>query len=200
MFFFCVLETIPRKNVISTFLCRLQSRQIPVSICGMRYRQDIKFMAKQNTWVYIFKIWTCIYLQMAPVGVSGDLSHWRVTPGCLAWVRSFIYPEGWPKTFGSFSNVFSSYAWNLWGCDSYPQAASAPEMDDSATSTGTTWTVELPTRGGKKDRLSFPSVFCYWCNLSSMDVQVMVGLVAPDYWRYDLITDRSHLFGCALFF
>ena len=43
---------------------------------------------------------------MAPVGVSGDLSHWRVTPGCLAWVRSFIYPEGWPKTFGSFSNVF----------------------------------------------------------------------------------------------
>lgn len=166
----------------------------------MRYRQDIKFMAKQNTWVYIFKIWTCIYLQMAPVGVSGDLSHWRVTPGCLAWVRSFIYPEGWPKTFGSFSNVFSSYAWNLWGCDSYPQAASAPEMDDSATSTGTTWTVELPTRGGKKDRLSFPSVFCYWCNLSSMDAQVMVGLVAPDYWRYDLITDRSHLFGCALVF
>ena len=43
---------------------------------------------------------------MAPVGVSGDLSHWRVTPGCLAWVRSFIYPEGWPKTFGSFSKVF----------------------------------------------------------------------------------------------
>ena len=34
----------------------------------------------------------------------------------------------------------------------------------------------------------------------SMDAQVMVGPVAPDYWRYDLITDRSHLFGCALVF
>ena len=44
---------------------------------------------------------------MAPVGLSGDLSHWRVTPGCMAWVKSFIYPEGWPKTFGRLEVLFT---------------------------------------------------------------------------------------------